>query len=467
MKTGRHTALIAAAAALAVIALLMGIIIGKRDNQTLYLKDIQGNSAFLRDITVSGVVRDKYHGLRFSIRDGKVDKNFSFYDSESDMERSQWSSGNWAFYDFPDYVYNVSGEVSADANLKVAETPSKTVGDRVYSGETWPQPESTGEYTDRKTLSDKIDLYVNIDKIGEFTRIKFKSGLSAKSDKMEFEFTKTYRKTEDGEEVIASGGSDSNIPVRKGNQMDSIVEAAGNLYFTIPAKKSSRGSNGIYRIDEWSVWPDWDNKKESGRVTELAGFRQDNKNTEVVALKCVQGKLVLVLLIEDVLTFRAYEPETGELIDQLEVRNFGRSEISDNVQFFVNENNLNLCFKEEKDIIVGIKLDKKLTLEYFIQGLEVDGETYTYLENVSVVNNKLLIFCGYAAKDSVFVSGLRPENYFIFAYDRSRWDSRLLYKGEVISDAVQDLIYRQQNGPDSGGFDTFDARRFCNVKFST
>lgn len=463
MKTGRHTALVAAAAALSVMALLMGIIIGKRDNQTLYIKDIQGDSSYLRDITVSGVVQDKYHGLRFSIRDGKVDKSFSFYDGEQDMVRTLWNSGNWSFYDLPELACNVSGEISADANTRVEETPSKTVGTGIH-GETWPQPENPEGYMDKRTFSDKLDLYMSIDKIGEFKRIKFRSGLSVKSDNMKFEFTKTYRKIDGGEEVIAARGPDFNMPVR--NQMDAIVEVAGNLYFTLPAKKPAQGENGIYRVDQWSAWPNWDDRKDAGLVTQLAGFKQDN-NTEVLALKCVKGKLVLVLLIEDVLTFRAYEPETGELIDQLLVRNFGRSEIGDSLQFFINENNLNLCFKEDKDIIIGIRLDKKLTLEYFVQGLEVDDKTNIYLENVSVVNNKLLIFCGYAQKDSEFFNGWRPENYFIFAYDRSPLNSRLLYKGEVISDAVQDLIYWQQNGLQAGGFDSSNVRRFLNVRFST
>jgi hypothetical protein len=273
---------------------------------------------------------------------------------------------------------------------------------------------------------------------------------------LEFEGSDVYARLDKRKEngdiglVRVKTGAKSFSDLKVGNN-NHYTFINNQLFFTVPSKKSTKGSNGIFRVDEWGSWPNWENESQLGKTTEITSFSLDEQNIEVLGLENVNNKLVLYMMIDNALTFRAYNPKTGELIDELQIKDFGKIDLSETYQAFVKENELTVCFTDENNLIVSVKLLENLKLEYLVRKLDLlkDGNKPFYISNAIEINNKLFVFCYLTDKsdNKILINDLKTHHYMMYVYDttdRVGSESKLLYKGEFMTDSDQDKEFFRQ-----------------------
>lgn len=468
----KNTAAVTALITLIIAGMSIGGIIGAQNNGTLYLKDIEGDRSVLGDVVINGVLQDKYHGQSFLIKEGEISQSFKFYDEESDLVKStQKPSGNETEIDEIQYFQTVDSEPSPDGNSDVERKPWYP-NEHTTGGNSVVQLENI-KYTKEITKTDKLDLYVSFNrrKTLELNEtIKVNTGISLKSDKKEFEFQKIYFTNDEEKqqaEHITSESRSVRIPVYA-NYNNGYTFIDGKLYFTVLTDKTASGSNGIFRIDEWGSWPNWDQASNYGKVEKITGFNLDKHNIDVLGLENVGNKLVMYLLVDNILTFRAYDPDSGKMLDELRVDIAAPYGDNRNYQAFSDGNSLSVCFLGQTGIVVNVKLEDKFSLGHVVKPLDIIGrkEAAPALYNVEAVNGKLFIMT-YVTDETMnndYVFVLKKRHLLVLVYDRANPVSRLLYKGEIVSDAYEDTEYDRNNMNYSGGYTLYDYRQFDALK---
>lgn len=464
----KHTAAIAVLITLMIAGISIGGISSAQNNGTLYLKDIEGSRNVLGDVIIQGVLQDKYHGQRFTIKDGEISQRFKFYDEGSDLVKSTLSPyGNSKDIGGIEYFQTIETEPSPDANKSVDREPWDPEM-HVTGGTDYVKPENLS-YIKEITKTDKVDLYASFNKhnISESDGIiKVNTGITLQSNKKEFEFQKIYYKNEEENpqvERVTSESASVRLPTYN-NYNSGYTFINGKLYFTVLTDKTASGSNGIFRIDEWGTWPNWDRVDTYGKVEKITGFNLDKHNIDVLGLENVSNKLVMYLLVDNILTFRAYDPETGKMLDELKAGKVVLYGDNKNYQAFSKGNDLTVCFLDPTGIVVHVKLEDKLSLEHVVKSLNFVGrkEAVTAFYNVEAVNGKLFILT-YAADETengVSVDILKRRHFLVLVYDRGKPAGKLLYKGEIVSDAYEDTEYDRKDTAYSGGYNLYNYRQF-------
>ncbi|MDF2986941.1 MAG: hypothetical protein K0R50_2451 [Eubacterium sp.] len=465
----RNPAAITALVSLIIISIFFGGIISAKNNGSLYLQDIKGDRKVLDDVVIDGVLQDKYHGQSFSIRNGKLTQSFKFYDEASDLVEST-ENGSIKYIDGIQYFQLIESKPSPDANVTVDRKPWNP-GKNTSGNTEYVQPENIG-YIEETTKADKIDLFVTMNKskssvVDETIRVN--TGISLKSDEKEFEYLNIYftnNQESPQVEQVTSGSSSARIPTH-GNSNNSFTYFDGKLYFTVLTDRTASGNNGIFRIDEWRTWPNWDQAATYGKVEKITDINLDKHNTDILGLENVGDKLVMYLLVDNILTFRAYAPDTGELVDELALEQAIVNEKNKIYQVYQQGKYLTVCFINKSKIVATVKFDGRFTLEHFADSLELTGakEEVTMLDNVAAVNGKLFIFT-YVTDETdngISVNILKRRKFMLLVYDRIEASGKLLYKGEVVSDANQDTEYDRQNTANTGGYSLYDYRQFDAV----
>lgn len=469
----KNIALVASIMSLLIIILSFACIINSKEKETLYIKDVKGDRNVLNDVVISGYLQDKYHGQKFSINNGEVSKEFKYYYKSSDLTESTLRPiGNVLYADGVQFSYNLEGDISKDANIDVIEKPSDAGKNTAVNGN-GAQPE-VNPYVDEVTHADKIDTYVNLYKRKGNTlqeTVRVYTGVKKKSASKEFEFKRTYYKGDTNDpsskELVSLGGSSYSLPARNSNQNNAFTFIDGELYFTVLSDRSASGNNGIFRVDKWDTWPNWKNKPQYGETTEVISFDLDKHNIDVLGIENVNNKLIIFMLIDNVLAFRAYDPKTGNLIDELEVAAFDRDKINGNYQAFVNEDVLSIHFNEATNLVVSVKFLKAFTLEHFVNGLPLNNENNPmYFENVTAIENKLFVFCYVTniSENNISLEELQTNHFMMFVYDKAKPFSKLLFKSEIMTDADQDKEYDRQKNLNSYAYRANDIRRFYSIQ---
>lgn len=384
-----------------IIASFVGII-NASENETLYIRDIQGDRSVLSDVIISGLLQDKYHGQNFTIDNHKISKKFKFYDEYSDIVASTMpSGGNTSFVGETMYYYNLEFE-----------------GSEVYA-----------------SLNKRNEN-------GDIGLVRVKTGVKSLS-------------------------TIKNINTFINNHYTFIND---QLFFTVHSGKT--GSNGIFRVDEWGSWPNWENESQLGKTTKITSFSLDEQDIEVLGLKNVNDKLVLYMLIDNTLVFRAYDSKTGELIDEMQVEDIGKIDLSDTNQAFVNDNELTVCFMNENNLIVSVSLLEDLELNHIVKKLDLSEDEVkpNYISNAIEINNKLFVFCNQTEKsdNEILIDELKTQHYIMYVYaitDRVGSESKLLYKGEFMSDSDQDKeFFRQRDYDRKGYYFSYKIRTLENIE---
>ncbi|HHY83425.1 MAG TPA: hypothetical protein GX505_12240 [Clostridiales bacterium] len=418
------------------------------DNGTLYIKDIIGNRAILEDVVISGIIQDRYHGIEFDIENDDVSQKFVYYDSFQDIREPGYKLVNTLQDGEAKYIYQLEYEISDDANVEIVETK-----ETLESG-----------YSITKTKkADKIDFYVYISVLKNnksnlsWDRIRYRTGASLISGTKDFQFGSTSYYDENGN-LLAYSETSQKIgegPYTAGSDTSNAFTLLdGCLYFTFFSSPYHTGSNGIFKVEDFSdSWPGDSpyEKKEYGNVKPVAVFSLDDNSLSVLGLKAVNGRLILIVIENDMLVLRAYHPETGELIDRLPVMEFAPEEYGGILQSFIEDSTLNLNIakkaanNQEQDsttnILISIHAGETLSLLHCSEGLLLgDMETASaYVDQMVEADQKLFVFTNITReneKQGIPYEILWPRHYMMFVYQKDE----LIYKGELITDIDEDYI---------------------------
>jgi hypothetical protein len=437
----RNSVLAACIISLIIIVSSYVFLIGAGDNETLRIKTIKGDLSALNNVVVKGVLQDRYHGLRFTIDNGRISKEFKYYDEYSDIIPQKMNiASNTINNDGLQYSYNLESKVAPDANKDITEEPSDSNRNSVSKGD--PLAE---DFMERVTRADKIKLYANIS-ASIYNYVRVDTGVIKESKSKDFIFKETYRQGD-----TASGGGTVNqsssaiLPVFS-NSSYAFTFLNDKLFFTVLSDKTASGKNGIFRIDEWVTWPNWEKKAENGKTEKITEFSLKGHNTEVLGLTNVCSKLVLILMEDNKLVFRAYDPETGKIADELKLTQYDWKNQMSSYQIFTQNDTVILASTGNTYSIVSVKLGKTFSMEQNVESLDLEGENMPgYFPNIETADNKLFVFCNTTNKsDNDTSENLRPQHFMMYVYDKARPYSKLLFKGELVSDADQDREYDRQ-----------------------
>lgn len=364
----KYSNLIAFGVSAIIIAFSFTYMFALQSNNTFYLKNLEGDSSVLSDLVITGYLQDKYHGHKLQIMKGNLTHEFKYYEHSNDMKMPAVKYGNGAADDKYSYWYNYSYEIAHDANTKVQYTENKVL--QPQSGRNSASIEVTEKIT--ATYADKIDVYMDVNKnwlLGEKNkkgfpdrnRIRFKTGVSIERDDMDFAF-------ENKNTIYPGGGSSQQGTLFKSRDLVqlprdfALVTLAGKQYFTVIEQGSSipyespdsennkcenkyTGENGIFRAVEYVDYFSVFGGEGNGKVEKLVSFNHKEENFQMLGLHAVEDYLVAVMLVDNILTFRAYDPQNGLLLAELAVPEFKTAETAlDFIRYtpYVNGNTLSL-----------------------------------------------------------------------------------------------------------------------------
>ncbi len=469
----KNTALVAAVLSLLIIFVSFAGITGAENGGSMFLRDMDGDRRVLEDVDISGVLQDRYHGQQFSIDGGRLSRNFKFYDSRSDMtETAQKSSGNTKSIEGVQYYQTIGSRPSQDASIDIVSKP--WYPEEHTQGNTGTVQSDAILYTEETSRVDKIDVLISMGKQkkdGMNETVRVNTGIKVESKVKEFQFNKIYftdKREDPPVERLTSESYEGRIFTGE-NSSNAFTYINGKMYFTVLTDKTATGENGIFRIDEWVAWPNTDEAETYGKVNKICGFGLDNHDTEVLGLENVDNKLVLYMLVDNMPTFRAYEPDTGKLIDELKVDGLRVDSENRYYQAFGEGNNITVWFGGERGKLVNVKLDGKLSVEHIVNSIYLldANEEAKAPDNVETANGKLflLTYANDASDTATSIDILKRRHFMILVYGKSDFSSKLLYRGEIVSDANQDTEYDKKDiSPGFGGVSQENYRHFAAVK---
>lgn len=493
LKMHRHA--IALGLSVIIIAWSFAYIFSLRNNSTIYLQDLEGDRNVLSDLVITGYLQDRYHGLKFLLDNGNITQKFIYYEGEKDMHMPTPIYVNSAPDDEILYGCTYLYKIADDANKRYEYSENIT---RI-SVDKGSSLDATEKIT--KIYVDKIDVYMNINKywlpgirkkelLPDKNQLEFKTGVSLVRESMDFEF--------ESKRTIYSGGGTSEQPVSfKSYYLINaryegfpVATLNGKQYFTVINQGNRQtGENGIYVAVEYVDYIDILTGRNYGKVEKLVSFDLEKENINILGLHAVEDNLVAVMLVDNLLTFRAYDPKDGKLLAELTVPEFevsGSGVVADTDSWirytpYIHGNTLSLNITKmnrenyQNGIviypsyinIVSVKISPenttsgnvKIDLLHFVKDFELKNLAVANVPAVVPVNNKLVVFAVSRSKQANEVSSANPAkistvNEFLYplhfnllVFDGAQNSSRLLYSGEIVTDADEDVkAYRHTFG---------------------
>jgi len=438
----------------------------KKDNITFYLKDIKGDRSALNDIIITGVLQDRFHGQYFEIKEGKVHHRFKYYDNSSDfIEDYDNYFGGIRSGDLV-YWFQNSYEIAPDADTKTTISKRNTYGELVIEERTIS--------TNKVEVITKIkvmhkDSMKNIDK----DSFSIDTGIIIEGNGFEHEISETVEKLPDGTEYTVSRSSAiKKLPINGNNLSNCMALMDNKLYFVVPTTKKCSGENGIFVVDEFEPW--WmvsfdENGKERklGKGRKIVKLDLSKQNIDILGLETVNEQLVLVMMVDNILTLKTYDRE-GNFIDEIYFEDIdlaiGGGQAPLTYESFVNENILNLSINTgsygaaQPQALISVEIGDNIREKQIVQNPDFINES-TQHYNIYTKGNKLYIVTNVQRLTESGI--LRPQRFIIMVYE----NAELLYKGELVTDADEDLeIERLKSQSDSFGYNMHDFRHFVDIE---
>lgn len=417
-KWKKHLAIPALAAAIALPAAFAANTYALRDNGTFALKDLAGSRSALDGVAMTGELRDGYHMTRFRLEGGELKTNTELF---RQMQDTFWLS-----------FQNGGGNARRVGDLQVSAF-------------------ATGSSYDIRTQ--------RWEKNG--------SMLSA-----------------DREAIVSPSIHAVDSTAGYTNYLDYGVAGVGDrLFFTVPVTFGYTGRSGIYELNlfSWGLPEKWRSQYPSRKIAEIdLDANKDNGQPKVAVLgmEAVGSKLAVILAQGDDLIVRSFDSDSGEQLGEAAVPDF-RLDDYDARYAAVSDTEsgiLNLGFeslKTRKELILsfdlsgGVRIANAVRADYSEDGTDDKLNDIHYLR---YVNGKLYVMktahvakTGDYNRESYDVS--LPTRCLIYVYEQSR----LAYKGELITDMNQDkigmIISSEMNG--SYRYEPKEYRRFMNFKIES
>lgn len=437
----------------------------KKDDVTFYLKDIKGDQAALNDITIAGVLQDRFHGQYFEIKEGKVNHRFKYFNTSSDFVEPSVnyingiSSGDLAYW------FQNSYEVTPDADTKTTTSKRDVYSEHIVE--------------ERTISANKVELFAEIrvrhkdlKSTIENDSFSINTGIIVEADEFEYEIIETVGKLPDGTEYTMSRWVTMKelLPINNDNLSNCMTLLDGKIYFVVPTTKKCSGENGIFIVDEFEAW--WRESAENGQRKKVGKGRKivkidlNDHNIDVLGLEAINEQLVLTMLVDNFLTLRTYD-KYGNFIDEIclediDMHMIGNSPIV--YESFINGNILNLSLNigsygsAQAHALVSVEIGDKIKEKHIIQKPDFINEV-TQHYNIYEKDNKLYIITNVQSLTENSI--LRPGRFIIMVYE----NAKLLYKGELVTDADEDLeIERLKAQTGSFAYNLLDFRHFANIE---
>lgn len=422
-KLKNHALLFSLIAAIVVIGVMSGSIYAKKDQGTFDIKDLLGTREAIADIVISGDLKDGYHRTGFRIEQGQVKTSTVLLEQPIFSAPRRYNPGSNKWMDgFEYYISNGGLLYEIVANDKRGNVPIP-IGTATVS----PHVNYTNKDPQDTSVSYTNYLEYGLAKIGE------------------------------------------------------------KVYFTLPTTRGHTGENGIYELkfsDNWGYRGiTGDSGLEARTVTTFSLDKNKpglGTSIEILGLEAVGSSLALIAVEDNQLVVRSYDSDSGNQLGELIIPHFflaGRPKadlsensggetyyeiyeaISDN-----DQNMLHLSFNRSSslaaeagtnnktmisiDFANGMKLNEMIK-ESFTEGEE---DNYSGVLAMSYRNGKFYVVKTMKSRleegnQPIFDIAL-PRRFMIYVYQASK----VIYKGELITDLNDDNIRAINVSPQDRGF---------------
>lgn len=256
----RHAAIPLALLSAAILATVLLVIAGAKNNGTVELIDLAGDRSALDGIVIEGMIYDGYHEMEFRLTDGRATKQTTVYD-KSRYVAMPFTPG--------------------------APLPS---GDRFY--ELWPSFATDMDYEIRSFRRDRNGFR------GSFI------GTALVDTSLKY-----------------NGSGDGYTHTNY--QEKGLALIGDRVFFAPPTTRDYTGTSGIYEVilfNERTGMQSPDSEQpETKLLTKLdleGNSRDDIKGLEILGLEAVEGKLALISLIDGQIVIRGYDADSGDLLGE-------------------------------------------------------------------------------------------------------------------------------------------------------
>lgn len=473
----RNAAFILLSVSLTVIISCFAYAIFKKDNVVFYLRDIAGDRSALSDITVAGVLQDRFHGRHFEISSGQVQHRFKYYQKAADMVQPEIRYLNSITHDNLVYSLSYGFKIPPDATTEIKSSAVDAYGNPYGN-----------DMVKRTIIPNKVEITAHIDIkdkqfrfISGLDKFEMPTGIFVENDDSIFTLEEIVQIHSDGHqgETVRGRSRDYTIMASK-PYYDSLGKCMtfldGKLYFTIPTTKEYWGENGIFVVDEFGISLD---KEEIGKGRKIAKWSLNDRTMDVLGLESINDKLVLITAINNILTLRLYDKH-GTFLDQMAFENTvmdmpGKagidinSTINQNFEVFTNDNILNICIFDrgynKHHTVISVEIGDRITPLQTIDGLDFDDNEMAQYYDIFTKGNKVYVVANLQRmdeSDSPESYPLRSSRLVIMVYQ----NSRLIYKGELVTDADEDFEMDRLKGQATNyiQFDPFMYRQFYGIE---
>jgi hypothetical protein len=427
----KHAAISLLVATIVIIIALAVNTYGMKDNGILNMKDLFGSREAISDVTISGELRDGYHRTVFRMEAGHISSNTEIF------KQPLWAD-NYRFVPggpkrMGGLQYNVNNQISSYEITSRTDNYHIPIGTAIVT-----LPIS---YRNPAQQGDGV-TYTNSPEYG-------------------------------------------------------LAKIGDKVYFTVPVSTYFTGTIGIYELkfSEWGFRSLFDSAANAAYAPrKIVDISLDANNSdgksgiEILGLEAVGNQLVLLSVQNNKLLIRSYDSDNGELLGEAAIADFylsGRpgdnrpadSEVhKESYEAYSDpENNLlNISFKRSSFTqnlmnvtMLSIDFSEVVKVVHTVKTSFDDGEedTFSGISHMSYRKGKLYVIKTFrepeSAESRIVYEITRSKHFYIYVYEHSK----LVYKGELVTELNEDNIRAINLSPLHGGFgyDQMDYRYFTNV----
>jgi hypothetical protein len=430
-KIKRHAALPALAAAIAILVALAASTYQAKDSGTFEVRDLLGSREAIGDVVIRGELRDGVHQTRFRIEEGRMRADTELFEQPKQAYLYRYVPGSPVRYGGMEYFVQNESSMHTITSRRITEQGySIPVG----SAEVVPPP-------------------------------------------------------------MRRDPEDSNDGVRLANPPEyGLARIGDSVYYTVPVSSRSIGSSAIYELKfyQWGFRTGIDPQDYAHR--KLADIPLDANESgqgagiEILGLEAVGDRLALIFAENGALHVRSYDVRTGEPLGEATVPEFrlparegdsgasGVASFYESYEAYPDHERSTLTLNFRRGSSVANRIDMTALSFGFSGGVKLadrtdlsfsDGEedTYSGISLLSYRDGKLYAIRSYRGPETEQPRALfdivRPKHLYAYVYEQSR----LIYKGEIVTDWNEDNIRAYNQSPYQGsfGYDQTDYRYFTNI----
>jgi hypothetical protein len=388
--------------ALSALGISYMVLNSLKEDSNFYIKTVSGDKSVLENLEISGVLQDSYGGVNFKLMNGKVDKEFNYYNDEQDYWRHLTSGMN-------NKAKNLMVIKDVDYSINVHKDNDNESTVNIYR-------------RFRKLSSKAEDEYLELK--GDFSTSAvdyYPSGLA---------------------------------------QMQFVEEIEGKVYLVIPTNETFTGKSSIYEISKFSK--DQYNR-DSGTYRKLADIDLEGGKVQVLGMVAVKNNLCVITRVQDEIALRVFNLVKETFLPVSEV--VFQDLYIDGIYSYGDYLIINQAYGESQSKISVINISDTMSLVTKIDRQAIGSERVNsdmIYKNGRLYTIRERIMYPEENKDLKFNPSLRMPRFsldlVVYAVDGS-----IVFNGSLESDAVDDLIWTHNDFGNSNSYH-YPQRQYESIK---